>query len=53
MGKRPQRTGEDAIELQHAPLVEDHRVEVAWIEARMIQTPFDGAKRKRRVVLPP
>ena len=44
--KRPQRAGEDPIELQHAALVEDHRVEIGRLEAGVIQAPFDGAERK-------
>ena len=33
-GERPQRAGQDPIELQHAALVEDDRVEIGWLEAR-------------------
>src|SRR5207247_7030074 len=40
-------------ELQHAALVEDHRIEIRRIEPRVIQAPLDRADRKPGVVLPP
>ena len=51
--ERPQRAGQDPIELPHAALVEDDRVEVGWIETGVIQAPFDGPERKAGVVLVP
>ena len=51
--ERPQRAGQDPIELPHAALVEDHRVEVGWLETGVIQAPFDGPERKAGVVLVP
>ena len=51
--KRAQRAGEDPLELQHAALVEDHRVEIRRARARLIEAPLDGAQRKARVVLAP
>ena len=46
--ERPQRAGEDPIELQHAALVEDHRVEVVRLEPGVIQAPFDGRRAESR-----
>ena len=51
--KRAQRRGEDPVELQHAPFVEDDGVEVRGVESSLLQAPFDGAERKTGVVLPP
>src|SRR4030095_8644167 len=46
------RARQDPIELQHRPLVEDDRVELARLETAPLETPLDGVQRKRRVVLP-
>ena len=53
VGKRPQRAGQDPIELPHAALVEDDGVEIGRIEPGVIQAPFDGRQRKAGVVLAP
>src|SRR3954468_20652668 len=49
--KAAQRAREDPLELLHAAFVEDDRVEVGWIDAGRVETPFDGARRERGVVL--
>ena len=53
MREGPERAGENPLELQHAALVEDHRVEILRIEPGLIQAPFDRPCRKRGVVLVP
>ena len=49
----PQRAREDPLELQHAALVEDDRIEIAGVELRVVQAPLDRVQREARVVLPP
>ena len=49
--KGAERGGQDPVELPHAPFVKHHGIEVGRLQARVIQTPFDGAERECRVVL--
>ncbi len=51
--KRSKRARQDALELQHAAFVEDHRIELRRIDRRLVQTPFDRTCRKPGVVLVP
>jgi hypothetical protein len=46
-----QRTREDAIELQHRPLVEHDGVQIARLQTAAFQAPFNRRQRKGRVVL--
>ncbi len=47
-----QRAGENPLELEHAALVEDHRIEIRRVEAGVVEAPLDRARRKGGVVLP-
>jgi hypothetical protein len=40
-GKRSQRTGEDAFELQHAAFVEHDGVEFLRVEASVVEAPLN------------
>ena len=51
--ERPERAGEDPLELQHTALIKDHRVEILRLEPGVIQAPFSRPGRKRGVVLAP
>ena len=49
--KGAQRAHQDALELQHAALVEDDRVEIGRRQAGVIEAPLDRLERKAGVVL--
>ena len=50
-GKGAEQRGENPVELEHRLLVEDDRVELFGLEARLLEAPFDCAQRKAGVVL--
>ena len=48
-----QHRGQDAVELQHRPLVEDDGVEFLGLEPGAVEAIFDRAEREGRIVLAP
>src|SRR5262249_22769971 len=50
--KRPQRTRENSIELQHRTLVKNHGVEAIGLEAGAFETPLNRRQGKGRIAFP-